>query len=167
MATFSRDRLARPGSGALSSTVSCMESPALEVELHGICWARWAYSEFYSSVISPSVIHGAAAWLAQQEQSGCAGAAPASGRDASRETFPGLLVPWTSQHNEHHRWGSLKPQNGFSPQSRSFEILGSLLPASGGGWRPWLSCARPRRTAFSLGLHVLFPLSVPVSRFPF
>ena len=59
--------------------------------------------------------------------------APASERDASRETFPGLLVP--SQPNEHHRWGSLKPQKCILSQFWSFEIPGSLLPASGGGWR--------------------------------
>lgn len=94
----------------------------------------------------PSVIHGAAALACpagavrvRQER------APASGRDASRETFPGLLVPWTLHSITNTTdGGSLKPQKWILSQSRSFEILGSLLPASGGGWRSLAcSCARP------------------------
>ena len=58
--------------------------------------------------------------------------APASGRDASRETVPGLLVP--SQHNEHHRWGELKTTEMYSLPV--LELRNSGLPLASLWW--WL-----------------------------
>lgn len=162
MATFSGTGL--PGLVCLSSTVLWHGVSALEVELMG-SGPGWAYSEFYSSVISPQSYTVLQPWLAQQ-------GAVRVRRSGSylEEMHPGrpsrLLVPWTLHSITNTTDGELKTTKWILFPVSELRDPASCRPLVVAGV-PWLSCARLlARGPPSPWGHVLFPLSVPVSRFP-